>query len=72
MTTGEDSARNSGAAAANPSGLTVEQFARLLGVSVEKVRDHIAAGAPTGPDGTINLVHYAAWLNKELGSTDAD
>jgi hypothetical protein len=22
----------------------------------------IADGAPTNPDGTVNLVHYAAWL----------
>jgi len=22
----------------------------------------VAAGAPTNADGTINLVHYAAWL----------
>jgi hypothetical protein len=28
----------------------------------------IDAGAPTNPDGTINLVHYAAWLVKEMSS----
>jgi len=48
--------------------LTVEQLARMLGMPVGKVRDHVAAGAPTGPGGTINLVHYAAWLNRELGA----
>jgi hypothetical protein len=26
----------------------------------------LAAGAPTNADGTIHLVHYAAWLVKEM------
>jgi hypothetical protein len=32
------------------------------------------AGAPTNADGSINLVHYAAWLVKEMatGGTRAD
>ncbi len=34
------------------------------------VREDIAAGAPTNADGTINLIHYVAWLNKELGNAD--
>ena len=25
-------------------------------------------GAPTNPDGTMNLVQYAAWLVKEMAS----
>ena len=57
---------------ANPAALSVQQLARMLGVPAEKVRDHVAAGAPTGPDGTINLVHYTAWLNHELARTDGD
>jgi hypothetical protein len=31
------------------------------------LRDDVAAGAPTNADGTINLVHFAAWLVKEMG-----
>ena len=58
--------------AVNPAALTVEQLARMLGVPAGKVRDHVSAGAPTGPGGTINLVHYAAWLNRELGRRDGD
>ena len=58
--------------AANPAGLTVEQLARMLGVGAEKVREHLAAGAPVGPDGTVNLVHYAAWLNRRLKGDDGD
>lgn len=26
----------------------------------------LAAGAPSNADGTLNLVHYAAWLLKEM------
>jgi hypothetical protein len=58
--------------AANPAALTVAQAARLLGVAEQTVRDHVAAGVPTAANGTINLVHYAAWLNRELKNNDAD
>jgi len=58
--------------AANPAALTVEQLARMLSVPPGKVREHVAAGAPTGPDGRINLVHFAAWLNRELAKRDGD
>jgi plasmid maintenance system antidote protein VapI len=57
---------------ANPAALTVEQLARMLAVSEEKVREHVAAGAPVGADGTINLVNYAAWLNRQLAGSDGD
>ena len=67
-----DSSPEGGPGAVNPAALTVEQVARMLGVSQQKVRDHVAAGAPTGPDGTVNLVHYTAWLNRELGRNDGD
>jgi hypothetical protein len=30
----------------------------------------LAVGAPANPDGTINLVHYAAWLVKEASGGD--
>jgi hypothetical protein len=60
----------------NPSALTLADAARLLArvggqaVSVEMLEADIAAGAPTNADGTINLVHYAAWLLKEMGRAD--
>ena len=57
-------------AAINPAGLTAEEAGRLLSLPVEKVREHVARGLPTGPDGRINLVQYAAWLNKEMGRAD--
>jgi hypothetical protein len=41
-------------------------------VNEEKVREHLTAGAPASADGRINLVCYAAWLNKELAKNDGD
>jgi hypothetical protein len=60
----------------NPNALTLADAARLLArvggqaVTVEMLQADIAAGAPTNADGTINLVHYAAWLLKEMGRAD--
>lgn len=61
----------------NPASLSVEDLARLLSaggkkVTVEKVREHVAAGAPVAADGTMNLVHYAAWLNRQMAEPDGD
>jgi hypothetical protein len=56
--------------ALNPMALAVEEAARLLSLPVEKVREHAARGLPTTADGRINLVQYAAWLNKELTRAD--
>ena len=58
--------------AANPLAIPVADVARLLNVAEEKIREHIVAGAPTAADGTINLVHYAAWLNQRLRDRDGD
>ncbi len=58
--------------AANPVALTLAQLARLLGMPEETIRRHVAAGAPAGADGRMNLVRYAAWLNRELAKTDGD
>jgi hypothetical protein len=57
----------------NPTALTPADAARLLakvgGPSITEaiLRDDLAAGAPTNADGTINLVHYCAWLVREMG-----
>jgi len=64
------------AAGLNPNALSLADAARLLArvggqaVTVEMLQADIAAGAPTNADGTINLVHYAAWLLKEMGRGD--
>ena len=60
----------------NPHSLSVEDAAKMLAkVSGEKITATMietdrAAGAPANPDGTLHLVHYAAWLVKEDGSVD--
>jgi len=60
----------------SPTALPLRDAARLLSktggqpISMEMLEADIAGGAPTNPDGTINLVHYAAWLVKELASGD--
>jgi hypothetical protein len=56
----------------NPAALAPADAALLLKklgakVTDEHLQDDLADGAPTNTDGTINLVHYAAWLLKEMG-----
>ncbi len=34
------------------------------------IREDIAEAAPANADGTVNLVHYAAWLVREMASGD--
>jgi len=65
-----DADRQDGRETLNPAALPVEDAARALGLSVETVRADIAAGAPTNADGTMNLVHYAAWLNGKIANGD--
>lgn len=55
-----------------PGSLTVEQLARLLTaaggrtIGEATIRRHVEAGAPTLADGRLNLVHYLAWLVREV------
>jgi hypothetical protein len=59
-----------------PQALSLEDVARILTasgwkpVTVDMIRDDIDDGAPTNADGTINLIHYAAWLVKEMAGAD--
>jgi hypothetical protein len=58
----------------NPGSLTLAEVARLLSagggrkVTPEQVQADVNAGAPANPNGTINLVHYTAWLLREVQS----
>lgn len=57
----------------DPTRLSVEQAGKLLSaasrkqVPLEQIEADLVSGAPRNQDGTINLVHYAAWLVKEMG-----
>lgn len=50
--------------------ITPEQAATVLAkvvrrrITADMIRADIEAGLPVNEDGTINLVVYAAWLNK--------
>jgi len=56
----------------NPLSLSIEEVSRLLTagggkrVMVEQVQADIDAGAPVGAGGRMNLMHYAAWLLREV------
>lgn len=58
----------------NPAALGVADAARVLSriggkpITEEMLRADIDAGAPTNANGTINLVHYAAWIVKEMSA----
>jgi hypothetical protein len=54
----------------NPLAMTLEEAAKLLSLPIDQVRRHVERGLPTGPDGRISLVQYAAWLNKEAARAD--
>ncbi len=62
----------------NPAAMPLRDAARLLakvgGPSITEamLRADVEAGAPTNPDGTMNLVNYAAWLVKEMGRSAGD
>ena len=63
---------------ADPTRLEVVQLARLLSaasggrIDAEKIAADVTAGAPTEDDGRIHLVHYTAWLVKELAAGNGD
>lgn len=56
----------------NPMALSAQELARMLSaagnkqVTVEQIQSDIEAGAPAGPEGKLNLVHYTAWLLREV------
>jgi len=60
----------------DPARLTIEHAARLLTgayrqqVPAAHIEADIEDGAPTNADGTINLVHYTAWLLSEINRGD--
>ena len=71
-----------GNAKKSPASLDIDDVVRLLRASgsrhasAERVRADIDAGAPTNPssggDGTVNLVHYGAWLARQVAASEAN
>ena len=56
----------------HPTSISLIDAARLLTkvggkpVSTGMLQADLAQGAPSNPDGTIHLVHYAAWLLQKM------
>jgi hypothetical protein len=56
--------------------LTPTQAAKILAAAGNRriteamVHADLEAGAPANADGTVNLVHYAAWLAREVAGGD--
>ena len=57
---------------ASSTALTVAQLAKILSaaggrrITEEMIRLDMDAGAPVNPDGTVNLLHYTAWMVKNV------
>ena len=60
----------------DPQKLSPADAARLMSrvsgrhVAESTIEADVTAGAPTNGDGTLNLVHYAAWLIRQLAEGD--
>ncbi len=56
----------------NPNAISVGDLAKLLSrvggteIAPEVIEQDIEEGMPTNPDGTVSVVHYAAWLVQEM------
>lgn len=61
----------------NPLALTNTEAAALLSKASGKciteamIGEAVAAGMPVDPSGKLNLVHMAAWLNREYSAPSA-
>lgn len=58
----------------DPGAMTAGQLAEALSraggaeVRPAAVKALVKAGAPTNPDGTINLIQFAAWLSSRMAT----
>jgi hypothetical protein len=68
----EDNAEGRQAGGLNPQALRLADLAQILTalgpkpVTLEMLQADIDDGAPTNRDGTINLLHFAAWMAREM------
>lgn len=69
--TGDDGDRRKLNPAALPITYAAQVLTRMGGgrITEEMIRADIDAGAPTNDDGTLNLVHYAAWLVQQMNAS---
>jgi hypothetical protein len=67
-----DNADGRQAGGLNPQALRLEDLAKILSalgpkpVTVEMLQADIDDGAPVNHDGTLNLLHFAAWIAREM------
>lgn len=65
---------DSGKKPLNPTALSPADIVKMLTAigsrraTVDVLREDIDRGAPQNADGTLNLIHYAAWLVREVAS----
>lgn len=65
-------ADNSPNLSVDPTSLSIKYISRLLSaaggkkITPDQIETDLAAGAPIDREGRINLVHYTAWLLKEV------
>lgn len=58
--------------AVNPMALSIDEVSRLLSaagskrITPEQVQADVDRGMPIGADSKINLIHYTAWLAREV------
>jgi hypothetical protein len=56
----------------DPQALTLEELAKILSaaggkrITAAQIQADLGSGAPQRPDGKVNLVHYAAWLARQM------
>jgi hypothetical protein len=56
----------------DPQALSLEELAKILSaaggkkITASQIQADLGSGAPQRPDGKINLVHYAAWLARQV------
>ena len=56
----------------NPSAMTPEEAAAVLGVAPERVCADLEAGLPTVAGGRVHLVEYVAWMCLRLAALTKD
>ena len=73
----DDAAQIGTRPALSPLAVPLPQLAQLLSklstqpITVAMLTSDVESGAPTNPDGSLNLIQYAAWLVQQRGQGDS-